>query len=99
MKTLLAVLLLASSPALATPTICTTDTANNTLDKLRDNHGEVPILKMQIAGGIQGILVANPAGDFWLLVLSPSGTACILAIGDTMKQAKPDDRFHAETEE
>ncbi len=99
MKTLLAVFLFTASPAFATQYLCTTDTANHTLDKLQENHSIVPILKMNLAGDTQAILAANPEGKFWLLMMTPDGRSCILAIGDKMKQAKPDDRFNAETEE
>ncbi len=99
MKTLLAVFILTTSPAFATPYLCTMDTANHTLDKLQENHSIVPILKMNLAGDIQAILAANTEGKFWLLMLAPDGRSCILAIGDKMKQAKPDDRFMEEKEE
>ncbi len=99
MKTLLAVLLLASSPAAAQPYICLQGDADDTMDKLRDNHGEVPILQMTMAGGYQSFLIANPAGQWVLLTKMPGGSTCILGIGDGMKKATADQRFLEERSE
>ena len=93
MKTLLAVLLLAASPAAAQPYICLAGSADETMDKLRDNHGEVPILQMTMAGGYQSFLVASPDGHWLLLTKMPGGSTCILGIGDGMKKATSDQRF------
>ncbi len=99
MKTLLAVLLLASTPVAAQPYICLQGDAGDAMDKLRDEHGEVPILQMTMAGGYQSFLIAGPDGHWLLLTRMPGGSTCILGIGDGMKKATADQRFLEERSE
>ena len=89
-------MLLLSSTASANIEICTTVPANEALDRIQSNKGEVPILKMKLAGDIEAILVANPDGDFALFRLHSSGRACIVAIGNGMTRAEPAVRFPAQ---
>jgi hypothetical protein len=100
MSRLLAVaLILSVSPALAADQeVCIVQDPNQAIASMaHDGAGEVPMLTMTMAGGYQGIMVANAAtGSFTLLVLAPSGRACLLAIGTDLKPATAETRFKAE---
>lgn len=93
----LAMLILAvtTAPAVGQEMVCTAEPANTVLDTLQ-SRGEVPILRMTVAGNVQALLVANPGGDFVLFIPVPDGRACILAIGHDMRKAQPNERFLAE---
>lgn len=90
-----AVLVLTASPAAAVP--CLVTDANYVLEN--PMRGEVPVLKMTLAGGLQAFIVANAKGEFMLYAMNEKGWPCILALGDGMKPAAPTDRFLKETTE
>ena len=94
MKYVLITACLLSSSAQAA-TVCSVEPANDVLDILQV-HAEVPILS-GVMGDEQIKVVASPDGKFMVLVLSPTGEACILAAGEALKTAKPDERFAKET--
>lgn len=98
LKLALLILVLLVTPAMSLP--CIVAPANAVLDMVRDSGGEVPILRMKVQGLVSGdtqaFLVASPKGTFILFVLASDGRACILAIGNEMRAAHPNDRFSEE---
>lgn len=76
--------------------VCTVDKANDVIDAIVRNGQERPVLRMQEAGGFPAVLLADQKGNYTLLVLSPDGRACILAIGEGMAVAPEEYRLPTE---
>ena len=88
---------LAMIPAVArAESICTVGNANDVIATIAENSHEVPVLRMNEAGNFPAVLLASPDGNFTLLVLTPTGQACVLAIGTGLAVAPPGYRLPAQ---
>ncbi len=79
---------------------CMMGNANDALQRLMASAGERPILKMEVAtsatDGMPTILIANPDGNWSMIMLMPNGTACILGVGRRLQRANADLVFPVE---
>ncbi len=67
-------------------TVCSTRT--NFLDELSSQHRENPIAMGLAANGSVLEVLASKDGTWTILITSPNGTSCVVAVGDSWEALK-----------
>ena len=67
-------------------TVCSTRT--NILNKLSSQHGENPVAMGLAANGSMLEVLASNDGTWTILITSPNGTSCVVAVGDSWEALK-----------
>ena len=82
---------LIAGPAAAQFACLVGDKPDDTLKTWLDRTGQVPLLEMQMSTGpgpsIPMIVALDKEGAFSILMLSPSGAVCIMAVGEGAQPA------------
>ena len=82
---------LIAGPAAAQFACLVGDKPDDTLAMWLDRTGQVPLIEMQMSTGggasIPMILALDKEGAFSLLMLSPTGSVCIMAVGEGAQPA------------
>ena len=101
MQTLLAALLLTTTPALAAE-VCITGDSDVNLLKWEVRVGQHPLLKFQMSrdkGTIPAMLLSNDRGELTIVTQEDNGLFCLIAMGSGMAAATPGDVFPAAAEQ